>query len=85
MCRLLILGVGWWWWRAPVSPTVRLLYLAAHDWVYLIYYCWPGSRWVSDLTWAGKLVEPLVVVIVRRWPTGRPGRRVVRIGGLLSP
>ncbi len=75
------LGVGWWWWwRAPANPTGRLLYLAAaSDWLFLIGYCWPGSRWANDLTWVSFLTEPLVAVIVLSWPTGRPSRRLVRI------
>lgn len=74
------LGVGWWWWwRAPANPTGRLLYLAAAaDWLFLIGYCWPGSRWASDLTWVGLLTGPLIVVILLSWPTGRPSRRLVR-------
>lgn len=74
------LGVGWWWWwRAPANPSGRLLYLAAAaDWLYLIGYCWPRSRWAADLTWFSLFVEPLVAVIVLSWPTGRPSRRVLR-------
>jgi len=73
-------GVGWWWWwRAPANPTGRLLYLAAaSDWLFLIGHCWPGSRWANDLTWAGVLSEPLIVVILLSWPTGRPSRRLRR-------
>ncbi len=74
------LAVGWWWWwRAPANPTGRLLYLAAaSDWLWLICYCWPGSRWANDLQWVGVFVEPLIAIIVLSWPTGRPSRRLVR-------
>ena len=77
---ILGLGVGWWWWRrAPANPTGRLLYLAAaSDWLFIIGYCWPGSRWANDLTWVSVLTTPLIAVIVLGWPTGRPSRRVVR-------
>lgn len=75
------LSVGWWWWwRAPANPTGRLLYLAAvADWLALICYCWPRSRLAGDLAWVGVLIEPLIVVIVLSWPTGRPSRRLVRV------
>ncbi len=75
------LSVGWWWWwRAPANPTGRLLYVAAAaDWLALICYCWPRSRLAGDLAWVGLLVEPLIVVILLSWPTGRPSRRLVRI------
>ncbi|OFE17379.1 hypothetical protein BA895_16495 [Humibacillus sp. DSM 29435] len=75
------LGVGWWWWwRAPANPTGGLLYLAAAaDWLALICYCWPRSRLAGDLAWVGVVIEPLIVVIVLSWPTGRPSRRLVSI------
>jgi signal transduction histidine kinase len=74
------LSVGlWWWWRAPANPTGRLLYLAATaDWVFLIAYCWPGSRVAAELTWFGWLVEPCVALILLSWPTGRPSPRILR-------
>ncbi|RMB62168.1 sensor histidine kinase [Tessaracoccus antarcticus] len=74
------LGVGWWWWwRAPANPTGCMLYLAAaSEWLWTIAYCWPGSRWVSELTWVEVFTEPLLAIIVMSWPTGRPSRRLVR-------
>ncbi|MEO6999982.1 MAG: hypothetical protein ABI112_18045 [Terracoccus sp.] len=79
--NVLGLCVGWWWWwRAPANPTGRLLYLAAAcDVLFLIGYCWPGSRWASALTWVTWFTEPFIAVIVLSWPTGRPSRRLVRI------
>ncbi|MEO8852062.1 MAG: histidine kinase [Allobranchiibius sp.] len=80
LSAVLGLGVGsWWWWRAPANPTGRLLYVAAAaDLFVLIGYSSPGSRWAADLGWVSWLTEPLVVIIVLSWPTGRPSRRLVR-------
>jgi signal transduction histidine kinase len=79
LAGVLGLGVGWWWWwRAPANPSGRLLYLAAAaDWLFLIGHCWPRSRWAADLPWIGVLTEPVIVIVLLAWPTGRPSRRLV--------
>ena len=72
------LGGLWLWWRAPRNATGRWLWLAGFSqglWFVGIY--WP-SAWGMQLTWADFATLPALAMAILGWPTGRPGRAIVR-------
>jgi signal transduction histidine kinase len=68
----------WLWWRAPRISTGRWLWLAGVSLaLWFVGGYWP-SPWGMQLGWSILVMLPALAMALLGWPTGRPGRRVVR-------